>query len=263
MDETPRSNWFQRTPSGLVMQADLGVKPEEVKLYERVNALRKVGAGLALTDTDKAALEATKGEPLHGLPAGIYRPDVTMGFVFYEAGDLVRQLDGIALELAGRLGPAPSWANELLAWATLRAYAQRAEENAKDEAEYFEINTGVAGPVTLPDGTVITVEPAPPVEVAPGVVRLQDGTLQAVETDDPELGERRRAHAEQLRAFEAQAAELRQAAEAAEREAYAQSPAGQAESAPDGGPVGWSTVPPANPAHPLHPDNLPPHVEEA
>lgn len=229
MDETALSNWFFRH-RGLVAQADTGVKPEEVKDYLRVNALKKVGAGLPLSDGDKAALEATKGEPLHRLPASIYRPDVTMGFVFHEAGDLVRQLDAIALQLAARFGPAPKWTNEQMAWMVLRWYATKAEESAKEESDFFTVAIDAeqaAQPggqkVTLPDGTELTITPTPPADT---------------------LGE----------ALNASLPKIDAAIEGPEALA-----AHEAENTPDDGPDGWSQMPPANPAHPLHPDNLPPH----
>lgn len=220
MDDTNRSNWFLRV-RGLVVQADLGVTPEEAKRYERANALRKVGRGDPLTADDRAALADTKGQPLFGTPLAVYGADTTMGFVFHEAGDLVRQLDAVATLLTARFGAGPQ--GEAAAWAAIRAYADRAEKAALSEAEFYEVQLNAGDqdrPVTLPDGTEIKVTANAPAWGDAMGARLPEAD----------------------------------AAVAGDLEAVARL---EAERTPDDGPDGWSQIPPANRAHPLNPDNLP------
>lgn len=214
MDE--RSNWFFRV-GGRVVEAEIGVTPEEALPLLRANAFRKIANGLPLTADERDALAKTKGQPFAGTPARELTPDCSMGFAFHEAGDLIRQLDSLAANLASRLGLGA--ASEERAWWILSAYTERAFQNVREEAAAFSFGDGC-------DPTEM--------KLAPDAVPLEDYTT----------------------------GKLLPGTEAA-RAAWLASPEGIASSTPDDGPLGWSMVAPANSAHELHPDKLPPPKSDA
>lgn len=125
-DEANPTIWYFREGGVITSTASdvAGVAP-----MLRANAYQKAICGEALTDDERAAVEAARGQSLIGSVSGNVVGDVGLGFLFTQAPELVHQLDDLIGEWAKRLGHP-----DFLAWQLATEYAQRALAVTMDEA---------------------------------------------------------------------------------------------------------------------------------
>jgi len=120
------TTWYFRE-GGLVTSTASDVADPALML--RANAYAKAVRGEALTDDERAAVAAGKGQPLIGNVSGKLTDDVALGYMFMEAPGLVQQLDDLIRGWADRLG-----FSDWLAWQIAADYTQRALAVTMDEA---------------------------------------------------------------------------------------------------------------------------------
>lgn len=126
-DKAETAHWYFRE-DGHVTVASWDVA--DVAPMLRANAYRKAARGEDLTDDERAAVEAARGQPLGGGGvAGNLIGDVGLGFLFTQAPELVQQLDDLIGEWAKRLGQP-----DYLAWQLAADYVGRARAVTMAEA---------------------------------------------------------------------------------------------------------------------------------
>lgn len=126
MDETAPQVWYLRE-GGVIRSVAWDVV--DVTPMFRANAYAKTVRGEPLSDDERAAVEAVRGQPLMATTAGNMVGDVGLGFLFTQAPELVQQLDDLIGEWAKRLGYP-----DFMAWQLAADYAQRALAVTLDEA---------------------------------------------------------------------------------------------------------------------------------